>query len=190
MIAIVDYGAGNLRSVCNAFERFGQAYKIAKTPEDLDGATGILLPGVGHFGAMTESLEASGISARLRAIGREGTPILGICLGMQAMFESSEEAIGAKGLGFFPGEVKRFVDVPRVPHMGWNDVTWRDREPEGYYFANSFFAPIGEWTTGVCGYGSGFSAAVERENISGVQFHPEKSGDAGIKFLAEWCQKC
>jgi imidazole glycerol phosphate synthase glutamine amidotransferase subunit len=190
MIAVVDYGAGNLRSVCNGLDAIGQTYRLANLPADLDGADGILLPGVGHFGQIMGSLRELHFEIRLKDEAVAGKPILGICLGMQSLFESSEEAPGVPGLGLIPGEVVRFADVPRIPHMGWNDVRFRDGGSEAFYFANSYYAPVGEWTTGVSEYGGEFSAAVANQNVCGFQFHPEKSGDAGLKLLKEWCEGC
>jgi imidazole glycerol-phosphate synthase subunit HisH len=189
MIAIVDYGAGNLRSVCNALHVLNQTYKLAREPADLDGVKGVLLPGVGHFGQLMSALEQLGFTSRLKAEAEGGTPLMGICLGMQALLESSEEALGVGGLGLLPGKVVKFTDVPRVPHMGWNEVVFNGSS-EVFYFANSYYAPVGDWTTGVCKYGREFSAAVQRDNVSGVQFHPEKSGDAGLRLLYEWCSAC
>ncbi|HVT13228.1 MAG TPA: imidazole glycerol phosphate synthase subunit HisH [Fimbriimonadaceae bacterium] len=186
MIAVVDYGAGNLHSVCNALDVIGRPYRIAQMPLDLDAASAILLPGVGHFGQMMRSLESTGMADRLREEAGKETPLLGICLGMQALFESSEEAPGIAGLGLLPGEIRRFVDVPRVPHMGWNDV-----EGAGiFYFANSFYAPVSECTTGVSEYGVRFSAIVRKGNVGGFQFHPEKSSAAGLDLLRKWCEAC
>lgn len=190
MIAVVDYGAGNLRSVCNALEVLGQEYRLASTPSEIDGADAILLPGVGHFGQMMSALAERQLGARLVSEAEAGTPLLGICLGMQALFDSSEEAPGVRGLGLLPGAVRRFVDVPQVPHMGWNDVSFSGGEAGVFYFANSFYAPVGEYTTGVTDYGVRFSATVGLGNVSGVQFHPEKSGEAGLKLLSEWCKRC
>jgi imidazole glycerol phosphate synthase glutamine amidotransferase subunit len=190
LIAIVDYGAGNLRSVCNALDVLGKAYRIATAPQDLNEADGILLPGVGHFGQMLGSLETSHLAASIRAEAEEGTPLLGICLGMQALFDSSEEALGVPGLGLMPGQIKRFANVPRIPHMGWNEVRIKGGESHVYYFANSYYAPLTEYTTGTCDYGHEFAAIVRHKNVSGVQFHPEKSGEAGLKLLMEWCRAC
>lgn len=191
MIAVVDYGAGNLHSVCSALDLFGQSYEIASEPAKLDGVKAILLPGVGHFGQMMRALDDLALTGRLKEEAERGTPILGICLGMQAMFEASAEAPGLPGLGFFPGKVERFVGVPRIPHMGWNDVVEHDGTSRDYYFANSFYAPIGSWTAGSCEYaGVEFSAIMRRRNVSGFQFHPEKSGEAGLKLLREWCESC
>lgn len=191
MIAVVDYGAGNLRSVCNALDLLGRSYRTAGAPQGLEGCAGILLPGVGHFGAMMESLEASGLGAALRAEASRGTPLFGICLGMQALFEGSEEAPGVPGLALIPGQIERFRSAARIPHMGWNDVQITTGATRAFYFANSYFAPIvPQATVGVCEYGEVFSAIVRLRNVEGVQFHPEKSGDAGIALLAGWCGRC
>ena len=189
MIGVVDYGAGNLRSVCNALEVIERPYRLARSPGELDRVQGLLLPGVGHFGQMIQTLGDLGFIERIRADAASGMPLIGICLGMQALFESSEEAPGVAGLALLPGEVVRFTDVPRVPHMGWNDVVFSGSRGV-FYFANSFYAPISDWTIGTSEYGLEFSAAVQRDNISGVQFHPEKSGQAGLNLLNEWCSTC
>jgi imidazole glycerol phosphate synthase glutamine amidotransferase subunit len=139
---------------------------------------------------MLRSLADLQLDTRLQAEATEGTPILGICLGMQSLFESSEEAPGVRGLGLFSGQIVRFRDVPRVPHIGWNDVRFKDHSSGDFYFANSFYAPLSEFTTGICEYGVEFSAAVRNKNVAGIQFHPEKSGEAGLKILLEWCLSC
>ncbi|MFI5386357.1 MAG: imidazole glycerol phosphate synthase subunit HisH [Fimbriimonadales bacterium] len=191
MIAVVDYGAGNLRSVCNALDLFGHSYRIATTPGGLNDANGIILPGVGHFGSMMRSLNESGMATGLQAEAAESTPLLGICLGMQALFDSSEEAPGVAGLCLFNGEVRRFPFDMRVPHMGWNEVLFQDGEREDFYFAHSFYAPIGPHTAGWTEYGGlPFSSIVWNGNVSGVQFHPEKSGGSGLTHLEAWCRQC
>ncbi len=190
MIGLVDYGAGNLRSVCNALDHLGRKYKLGASPRDMDGTDAILLPGVGHFGQMMGRLEERGLVSWLRDRAAEGVPLLGICLGMQALFETSEEAPDLQGLGLLPGAVLRFSGVPRVPHMGWNDVQFRDGTCESFYFANSFYAPVGEWTSATAHYGRDFTAAIMRDNIAGFQFHPEKSGPPGLDLLNDWCRSC
>ncbi len=125
MIAVIDYGAGNLRSVCNALEAVGAAYGLARDAEALRRAKKIVLPGVGHFGQMMRALDALGLREPLRERIAEGAPFFGICLGLQALFEASEEAPEARGLGIFPGVVRRFPAHARVPHMGWDRVEWR-----------------------------------------------------------------
>jgi imidazole glycerol phosphate synthase glutamine amidotransferase subunit len=188
MIAVVHYGAGNLRSVCNALDAIGAEYRLASRPEHL-AATKILLPGVGHFGAMMKSLEGTGMAGALRDAAAEGAPLFGICLGMQALFESSEEAPGVQGLGLISGRVVRFPESVKVPHMGWNTVEGGGEE-ESFYFANSFYAPFSEHTVGKTRYGLEFSASVRFGNVEGVQFHPEKSGRAGLSLLQKWCERC
>lgn len=190
MIAVVDYGAGNLRSVCNALDTLGETYSLASEPLELEGAGGILLPGVGHFGQMMGELRSRGLDDRIRAAAGNGIPLLGICLGMQALFDSSAEAPGVKGLGLMRGESERFGGGLRVPHMGWNEVRFLDVRAADFYFANSYFVPSGEFTEGVCDYGGEFSAVVRRGNVLGVQFHPEKSHQAGLDLLEAWCASC
>ena len=185
MIAVVDYGAGNLYSICNALQAIGIGFQIACSPRDFEGAKGILLPGVGHFGPMARALSSSGIEDKVMEEVRRGVPLLGICLGMQALYERSEEATDAQGLNLIPGVVKRLPPNVRTPHIGWNEVNG-----EAYYFANSYYAPISEWTVGATEYGILFSAIVERENVTGMQFHPEKSGRAGLALLSRWCKEC
>ncbi len=195
MIAIVDYGAGNLTSVRKAFEALGQAAQITSDPQIVVQATKIVVPGVGHFGA-TQALESRGLKAAIQSALSQAKPILGICLGMQWMFGSSEEAIGIGGLGIFPGICTRFPSEVKSPHVGWNQLSGcagarllRDI-PEGsfVYFTHSYRAPLVDDTVATCEYAGPFSAAVERENVFGVQFHPEKSGPAGKKLLQNFCE--
>ncbi len=190
MIAIIDYGAGNLRSVCNALDEVGAAYRVLAEPAVLGDANRIILPGVGHFGQMMRALEARGFRLPLLDRMRMGVPFLGICLGLQALFESSEEAPGERGLGIFPGCIRRFREG-RVPQMGWNSLeAVRESRlldglaPRPYvYFAHSFYAGECEATSAVATYGVRYTAILERENIAAVQFHPEKSGPGGLRLL-------
>ncbi len=190
MIAIVDYGAGNLRSVQNAFATVGVAHELVREAEALQHAEKIVLPGVGHFRQMMEALDALGLRVALGDRIRAGIPFLGICLGMQALFERSEEAPGTDGLGIFPGMVERFPSEARVPHMGWNEIapTQTPRLPvSGYfYFAHSYRVPLCAQTAAACDYGQPFSAAIESGQVFGVQFHPEKSGAAGLEILRQF----
>jgi imidazole glycerol phosphate synthase glutamine amidotransferase subunit len=190
MITIIDYGAGNLRSVCNALERLGHDYHIATQPTQLVGADRVLLPGVGHFGQMMQALDDLSLRAPLIDAASAGVAVFGICLGMQVLYEASEEAPGTPGLGLLPGEVKRFANVARIPHMGWNDVAFADGSSDSFYFANSFYASVDRFTTGVAAYGLEFTAQVEKGSVSGVQFHPEKSGEPGLRLLDRWCRGC
>ncbi len=195
MIAILDYDAGNLTSAKKAVEYLGYSCVVTSDPREVERANKILLPGVGHFSA-TSNLEARGLSTVVRnAIARE-TPLLGICLGMQWMFERSEEALGVVGLALLPGRCKRFTKPLKVPHVGWNQLQVRDggRLFQGVssgtfmYFSHSYWAPVVECTTAQCEYGSTFSAAIERGNLFGVQFHPEKSGEPGLAVLRNFCE--
>lgn len=191
MITIIDYGAGNLRSVQNTLGALGATYKVVDTVESVRQATSLILPGVGHFGQLMQSLDA----LRLREVIREkidaGTPFFGICLGMQAFFAASEEAPGLAGLGLFPQIVQRFGEGARVPHMGWNSLLPQGKsrllagleDPAYVYFANSYYAPLIDATSAACNYQVPFTAVIERDNVFGVQFHPEKSGPVGLKIV-------
>jgi len=194
MIAIVDYGAGNLVSVKKALDWLGQESTITSDPSAVAKAAKIVLPGVGHF-ASTVALARSGMrDAIADAIGR-GIPFLGICVGMQWMFERSQESPETAGLALFPGECERFPARVKSPHVGWNQLEvatnsrlFREVSPSPFvYFTHSFRAPVGETTTACCEYGGSFSAAVERDHLFGVQFHPEKSGEIGLKLLGNFC---
>src|SRR5215470_18992167 len=194
-IAIVDYGAGNLASVKKAFEALGQSAVITSDPSFVLQAEKVVLPGVGHFAATAE-LQTRGLKAALQAAISQGKPILGICLGMQWMFSASDEASDIPGLGFFPGACVRFPADVKSPHVGWNQLSqvagsrlFRDIPAGSFvYFTHSYRAPLVDATVARCEYGGHFSAAVERDNIFGVQFHPEKSGAAGKKLLQNFCE--
>lgn len=194
MIAIVDYGAGNLVSVKKALDWLGQDCAITSDPEMVKRATRIVLPGVGHY-ASTASLRRSGLQdAIVDAIAR-GVPFLGICVGMQWMFERSQESPETFGLGLFHGECVRFPTTVKSPHVGWNQIEaaassrlFRELpSPSFMYFTHSFRAPLIENTVACCEYGGRFSAAVERDHLFGVQFHPEKSGEIGLTLLGNFC---
>jgi len=189
MITIIDYGAGNLCSVRNTLYELGIEHTVVNTPEALRAATSIILPGVGHFGQMMHALDTLGLRQPLVDQFRELTPYLGICLGMQALFEASEEAPGVAGLGILPGVVRRFPQEARVPHMGWNqpqDVTVKPPRPSDYYyFAHSYYAPVDRHIAcEVCNYGGvDFMASLQNTNTFGVQYHPEKSGPIGLQVI-------
>ena len=191
MISILDYGAGNLRSVENTLGAIGAEYELVHDAPALRHATKIILPGVGHFGQMMRALDEMRVRDALVERIQAGVPFLGICLGLQALFESSEEAPEARGLGVFPGRIEKFRGEARVPHMGWNSLE-RVRESsllEGtgeapyVYFANSFYAPAVEEASAICEYGVRFTAVIEHRNIHAVQFHPEKSGAVGLRMV-------
>ncbi len=195
MIAIVNYGAGNLASVKKAFDVLGAGALITADAELVRRAQKIVVPGVGHFAA-TSALEASGLRpVLLDAIAQE-RPLLGICLGMQWLFESSTEAPQVKGLGILRGVCDQFPAAVKSPHVGWNELERLrpSRLLEGIserlfvYFTHSFRAPLVEQTVACCAYGGGFSAVVEQHRVFGVQFHPEKSGAVGRRLLQNFCE--
>jgi glutamine amidotransferase len=194
MIAIVDYGAGNLVSVKKALDWLGQECAITSDPAQVATATKVVLPGVGHF-TSTESLERTGLKQAIVESLSRGVPFLGICVGMQWMFAGSEESFCTRGLGVFDGECKRFGSSVKSPHVGWNqlEVVSSSRLLHGLpsgsfvYFTHSFRAPVTSTTVACCDYGGRFSAAVERDHLFGVQFHPEKSGEIGLKILGNFC---
>ena len=197
MIAVVDYGAGNLRSVTNTLRAIGVgAFSVVWSPEGLYDAEKIILPGVGHFGHMMRELGARGLIEQLLERIRAGVPFLGICLGLHALFERSEEAPEVCGLGLYPGTVKRFPADARVPHMGWNDLEARpgSRFLAGLpsrpyvYFAHSYYVPLAANTAALCRYVVPFTAAFEAFNVFGVQFHPEKSGELGLQIMRNFVE--
>ncbi len=194
MTAVFDYGAGNLRSVANTLESVAAPFRIVSDGAGLESATRIILPGVGHYGQLLRSLDRLRVREILCERIAAGVPFLGICLGLQALFESSEES-AEQGLGIYPGRVVRFPSDARVPHMGWNCLETlgesrllRAVGAEPYvYFANSYFVPapdaIGN-AAALCSYaGQSFCAALECGNVFGVQFHPEKSGPLGQRIV-------
>jgi len=189
---------GNLRSVSKALEKIGgQVTLAAEPPASLSGITGVILPGVGHFGAAMENLNAKGWPDFIKTAIAQGIPYLGLCLGLQLLYEGSEEAPGCAGLGLLPGTIKRFPDFREykekltVPHMGWNNVAfpnpdplWHEVKPDSYfYFVHSYYAPLSDKTIGTCSYGIDFSAAIRHQQLWGLQFHPEKSQKIGLKVL-------
>jgi len=195
MIAIADYGAGNLASVKKALDQLGAFAVVTSDPAVVRAAQKIVLPGVGHFSA-TIALESSGLRAVISDAIQRAVPFLGICVGMQWMFESSEEAPETPGLGLFTGKCQHFPTNVKSPHVGWNElnVCKPSRLLRGVgdglfvYFSHSYRVPIIDATVAECDYGDPFSAIVERQNAYGVQFHPEKSGAAGLKLLENFCQ--
>ena len=189
-IAIIDYKAGNAPSVLHAVQRLGKQAQLVTAPHELQGAACIILPGVGSAGATMESLRESGMALALNEyVTIKKTPFLGVCVGHQILFEHSEED-DAACFGWLKGQVKKFDSgMVRVPQMGWNRVRFANETPNGYfYFVNSYYAqpenPDDIW--GIAHYGEDFTAAVRRENIFGVQFHIEKSGETGLALLHEF----
>ena len=195
MIGIVDYGAGNIRSLGNALERLEKPFFVSQDVHELQRADKLILPGVGEARSAIESLDRVGLLQWLTAVR---VPFLGICIGMQILFEHSDER-DTPCLGIVPGRVARFNDTNlKVPHMGWNRVNLKVRSPlfevirdgDFFYFVHSFGAPLVPDTIGATEYGRQFSSAVQHKNFYGVQFHAEKSGNAGLHLLRNFSELC
>ncbi len=199
-IVVVDYGAGNLRSVARALARVGADPLVSDDPRALERAAGVVLPGVGAAGDTMENLRSRGFVEPLSEFIAGGRPFLGVCMGLQALFEWSEEGGGQECLGILPGRVRRFPAAfgLKVPHMGWNTVTWRghhpviDAIPSGsyFYFVHSFYAEPGDeaLVLGTTEYGIEFASMVARGNVVATQFHPEKSGALGLRLYANFAR--
>jgi imidazole glycerol-phosphate synthase subunit HisH len=200
VIALIDYGAGNLTSVRKALTHLEADFTTPASPADCASASGLIVPGVGHFGA-TAALEGTWREA-IEAAVRAGTPLLGICLGMQWLFEGSDEAPGVRGLGAMHGRIGRLAGDAvlrlKVPHVGWNALEIRrpSRLLEGLasgaqvYFTHSYAAPITPECTASTTHAAPFASVVERDNLFGVQFHPEKSSDGGLRILRNFLEVC
>jgi imidazole glycerol phosphate synthase glutamine amidotransferase subunit len=191
MIGVINYGAGNVGSVLRAVQFLGYPAEAVEDAGLMQSADRLILPGQGHFGSMMEALESKKMIAPLREQIAAGKPFLGICLGLQALYESSEEAPDRAGFGLLQGRVTRFEGVFKIPHLGWNQLQIRRQDtlfegvPDGSfaYFCHSYYSPVTEETTAVTEYGQNFTAAVRVGSLYAVQFHPEKSGDVGLKVL-------
>ncbi len=198
-IALLDYGAGNVTSVERALRKLGAEPQRSNSPKCIASAEAIVLPGVGHYSALIRALDQQNLRAALLDSIRRGVPFLGICLGLQALYASSEEASDLLGLNLFSGSVNSLPRTVKLPHMGWDQLqrTRPSRLLEGispgayFYFAHSFAATNanGE-AVASCDYGTNFAAVLEKENIFAVQFHPEKSGDAGAQLLRNFLAGC
>jgi glutamine amidotransferase len=195
MIAIVDYGAGNLNSVKKAFDHLDAEVVVANHLELVTAADKIVLPGVGHFSSL-QSLNQSGLRDALMQALSAGKPFLGICLGMQWLFEGSEECAEIEGAGIFSGKCRQFPSSVKSPHVGWNSLLARAdsrllrgiEQNSFVYYTHSFHAPVVPAIAAATDYGLRFAGAVEQDNIFGVQFHPEKSGDVGLSILKNFCE--
>lgn len=196
MIAIADYGIGNLRSVQKAFNKLGYDAIITGDKAVIESASHVVLPGVGAFADAINLLKTTGLDKIIIAEAKKGKPILGICLGMQLLFESSSESGFHEGLGLIKGKITRFNIDLKVPQVGWNSVKvaksskiLNNVDGEYFYFVHSFCAAeINEDTCGITDYSVEFTSAVEKNNIFGVQFHPEKSGESGLKILKNFAE--
>jgi glutamine amidotransferase len=199
-IAILDYGMGNLRSVEKALEHVGAEASITAEPGEVRAADGVILPGVGAFPRAMERVRERGLDELVEERRAAGVPILGICLGLQLLFDSTTELGGAEGLGLIAGPVSALdAEGLKVPHIGWSPVRWEreSRLVEGiesetpFYFVHSFVpAPAAEDLLGSAAHGSRFACAAQRGNVYGVQFHPEKSSAAGLRLLSNFAGIC
>lgn len=199
MIAIVDYGMGNLRSVTNAFRSLDASIEVTRDRETIRSAGAIVLPGVGAFGKCVENLKKFELFGLLKDQIAGGKPYLGICLGMQILLEESEEAPGVEGMGIIKGRVVRFRGSMKIPHMGWNSVDIVKQAdmfegiPNGshFYFVHSFYPePAEDVSATMTDYGSRFTSSLQRDNIFASQFHPEKSQQVGLRLLRNFVKLC
>jgi len=201
MIAVIDYNRGNIASVYNALIYLGYDALIVQNPDKLFNASKVILPGVGAFGDGMQQLEKSGFAEAIPEIIKKGVSFLGICLGLQLLFESSEETPGIQGLSIFKGKVEKFKGDFKIPHMGWNQVNFGNKNSSltkgiknnnYFYFVHSFMIKNCEESiiSGKTDYYSTFISAVEKDNVSAFQFHPEKSQEAGLKLLKNWVELC
>jgi glutamine amidotransferase len=190
-LAVIDYGGGNIGSLVAALERRGVSFTLTEDPAEVERAGAAILPGDGAFGATMDALRERGLDAAVQSVVAAKRPFLGICVGMQVLFNSSDEYGGAAGLGILPGDVRRFTAAPRVPHMGWNDLVIERTHPfvEGVstgawaYFLHSYRVAATDALVASCEYGERFAAIVARGNVMATQFHPEKSRTAGGRLL-------
>ena len=197
MIAVVDYDAGNVKSVEKAIEKLGAKHILTSDPAEIAKADAVILPGVGNFGDCVSKLKERGLDASLKEYAASGKPFLGICVGLQLLFDESEESPGVKGLSILPGKIKRFpgsADL-KVPQIGWNDIVEsKGRLLEGinketyFYFVHSYYLECEDPSivTSRTEYGITYDSSVEKGNVFATQFHPEKSSDAGLKVLSNF----
>lgn len=190
-VGIIDYSSGNLKSIQNMLSFLGQDYFIASAPDEIKRADKLIFPGQGHFEQATKALEVSGLIDEIKTSIAQEKPFLGICLGLQILFERSEEAPNSNGLGILEGDVLKFTQG-KTPQIGWNKIQTTQNnsilEDEHYYFVNSYYVKPENPAiiSSYCDYYSNFAASIEKENLIAVQFHPEKSGDAGIRVFKKW----
>ncbi|MDQ4090238.1 MAG: imidazole glycerol phosphate synthase subunit HisH [Actinomycetota bacterium] len=197
MIAVLDYGIGNLRSAQKALEKVGAEAVLTADPAVVEAAAGVVLPGVGHVGRCLEALRATGLEELAKAAIDAGTPFMGICVGMQMLYDGSEEAPDVKGMGVLPGHVRLLPDTVKRPQMQWNVLDHRPtpmlagmEDPIWMYFVHSYAAEPSADVVATCDYGGPVVAAVAQDNLWATQFHPEKSGAAGLQLLANFVTCC
>lgn len=196
MIVIIDYGVGNLKSVQNGFAQAGYNTVVSGDPKEIEAADGLVLPGVGAFGKAMDNLRRDGLDRVVLSQAKKGVPLLGICVGLQLLFDSSEEMGRHRGLGLIPGEVVLFRGELKVPQIGWNQVRIRREHPlldgirdgDYFYFVHSYYArPADKGALlATAEYGVDFAAVVQKDNVFGIQFHPEKSSRLGLAILANY----
>ena len=195
-IAVLDYGSGNIHSVSRALAAVGGEPVVTADPDEVSRADALVIPGVGHFGACVRGIRQAGLEDPIRTFVRTGRPVFGVCVGMQVLFEGSEEDDEA-GLGLFQGTSRKLPGTVKVPHMGWNTVAWTAEHPytedisdgSRFYFVHSFAPEVGGSTIGETEHGRTFSAAVARDNVFATQFHPEKSGAAGLALYRNFVRE-
>lgn len=191
MITIIDYEAGNLKSICNMLDFLGEEYRISSDAEEIETSERLIFPGQGHFSQAMKKLEDKKLIAPIKAAIKNDAKFLGICLGLQVLFEKSEEAPGVEGLGVIKGEVKKFTQG-KIPQIGWNKISTTKNnsflQDDYFYFVNSYYVAPSEKEviSSTANYGIEFAASIEHNNLTAIQFHPEKSSDAGIKFFQNW----
>jgi glutamine amidotransferase len=198
LIAVLDYGIGNLRSAQKALERVGSDARLTADEAVIRDATGVVLPGVGAFGRCMEALERTGLAPIAKEVATSDVPFLGICIGMQLLYDESEENPGRPGLGVLPGTVRRLPDGVKHPQMQWNTIALHNGsslyaglpEPAWFYFVHSFAPDDLANATATCDYGGTVVAAVERANVAAMQFHPEKSATNGLHVLGNFVARC
>jgi imidazole glycerol-phosphate synthase subunit HisH len=196
-VALLDYGVGNLHSAAKALDRAGADLRVVTTVEEANGAAGLVVPGVGAYGACLSGLASAGGAAAVAGWLEGGRPLLGICVGMQLLFEASDEGPVGDGVGVLAGKIRRLSGPVKIPHIGWDEVAVRPGsrlfaglgDGTRFYFVHSYAPePDGQAVAAVCDYGGRFAAAVEQGNLFGTQFHPEKSGTAGLALLANFVE--
>jgi imidazole glycerol phosphate synthase glutamine amidotransferase subunit len=191
MITIIDYEAGNLKSICNMLEYLQEEYKISSNPKEIENAEQIIFPGQGHFAQAMKNLQAKNLIEPIKNAIENNSKFLGICLGLQVLFEKSEEAPNVKGLGIIKGKVEKFTQG-KIPQIGWNQIkTTKNNsylENDYFYFVNSYYVipEDDNIISSTCNYHIDFTSSIEYKNLTAVQFHPEKSSEAGIKFFKKW----
>src|SRR4051794_15488685 len=198
LLAVLDYGIGNLRSAQKALVRVGADARLTADPAVIDDAVGVVLPGVGAFGRCMDAIERSGLASIARDVVARNVPFLGICIGMQLLYDESEENPGRPGLGILPGSVRRLPDGVKHPQMQWNTIDLRRAAPlfaglpeeAWFYFVHSYAPDDTAHAIATCDYGGPVVAAVERGNVWATQFHPEKSGANGLRLLANFVNRC